>query len=108
MVDHIFLCGGNALFRAFLTQLAGARLKICQDAESLPPYESGRSTLYVILPEYEKGETSVAPIKMERIMQFGDCKKNGARFYVENYPDVAIEKCSVDQVIGIMISKEEC
>lgn len=86
MVDHIFLCGGNTLFRAFLTQLAGARLKICQDAESLPPYESGRSTLYVILPEYEKGETSVAPIKMERIMQFGDCKKNGARFYVENYP----------------------
>lgn len=28
------------------------------------------------------------------------------QFYVENYPDIAIEKSSVDQVIGIMISKE--
>ncbi len=86
MIDQIHLCGGTADFRSFLRQIVGDRLSLFDSAEGLPPYKTGDSTLYVILPRYEQNETSVRPMPMEQIMLLGEYKKNGARIYVENYP----------------------
>ena len=86
MIGKIYLCGGTAHFRSFLRQLAGSRLTLFNPADGLPPYRTGESVLYVILPEYERNETSVRPMPMEQLMELGEYKKNGALIYVENYP----------------------
>ena len=86
MIGTIYLCGGTALFRNFLQQLAGSRLIPFDLADGVPPYRTGDSVLYVILPEYERNETGVRPMPAEQVMQLGEYKKNGARIYVENYP----------------------
>lgn len=56
--------------------------------------------------QYEKMDK--AYIVGEKKEKFGySLLTDKKQFYVENYPDVAIEKSSVDQVISIMISREE-
>lgn len=86
MIGKIHLCGGTAPFRRFLEHLVGGRLSRFDSADGLPPYRPGDSVLYVILPEYERGETAVRPMPMERLMVLDGYKRNGARIYVENYP----------------------
>ena len=86
MVDRVYLSGGTATFRQFLLQTVGNRLSLFDSADGLPPYRTGDSVLYVILPKYEQSETSVRPMQMEQLMQLGEYKKKGARIYVENYP----------------------
>jgi hypothetical protein len=86
MVGKIHLCGGTAAFRSFLRELTGDRLTRFDLADGLPPYRPGESVLYVILPEYERGETGVRALPMEELMVLGEYKRNGARIYVENYP----------------------
>ena len=86
MVGRVHLCGGTAAFHSFLRQLVGDRLTRFDPADGVPPHRTGDSVLYVILPEYERGETGVRPMPMERLMELGEYKKNGARIYVENYP----------------------
>ena len=86
MIGRVHLCGGTASFQSFLQLLVGDRLTRFDLANGLPPYRTGDSALYVILPEYEHGETGVRPMPMEQLMKLGEYKKRGARIYVENYP----------------------
>ncbi len=86
MLDRIYLCGGTSAFRQFLTQLAGDRVMVFGSPEIMPAYEAGSTSLYVILPQYEQGESLVNPMDMELVMRFGEYKKNGASIYIENYP----------------------
>ena len=86
MIDRVYLCGGTAVFRQFLELLAGDRMDRFALATGVPPCRTDENVLYIILPEYDKQETCVRPLELGQMMRLRECKRQGARIYVENYP----------------------
>ena len=87
MKKHIILCGGTASFRGFLARVCKSALEAFDTPgefplQKYPPEE----TLYILLPRYEKGEKVLPFLDIFFLRDLLDCKKHGARLYMENYP----------------------
>ena len=81
---NYYLTGGTEGFRRFVAALCGAddRLFVYDTPDELPVDEG--DAVYLLLPQYEKGEYSIPELSLEKTEEFYSLIHKGGRFYFEN------------------------